>query len=102
MLNEDLLTLVSEEFVPGNWMWVNSLGSLAFCAGQKDNMDNQTVEMPGTCILHPKTTPYKELNTLAWVEHRIFCCSDSRDHRKFVLGYFCSLAGAYAAHRLSY
>lgn len=38
LLNEDLLTLVSEWLVPGSWMWVNSLGSLA---GQKENMDKQ-------------------------------------------------------------
>lgn len=43
LLNEDLLTLVSEELVPGNWMGVSSLGSLAFCAGQKENMYNQAL-----------------------------------------------------------
>lgn len=110
LLNEDLLTPVSEELVPGNWMGVNSLGNLAFCADQKENMYNQALlknQELAFCLpkQHSKrdetlwpglSIEFSVVLTAKITESLVFCW--------FVLVFVLflrSLAGANAAHLVS-
>jgi len=63
-----------------------------------------SVEMQAICVLLHKLTLYKGVNTSAWVEHVVFCYTDSRGVFFFFLSFsffFSSLAGAYTAHLVS-